>query len=67
MVIVTECERFRALDLVSELMACPVIVDLRNFYRPEDTRPMPATISLHLEVRAAAVMALSAGGVAKPG
>jgi UDPglucose 6-dehydrogenase len=37
-VIVTEWEQFRALDLarVSELMACPVIVDLRNVYRPEE-------------------------------
>jgi UDPglucose 6-dehydrogenase len=37
-VIVTEWEQFRALDLerVRELMACPVIVDLRNIYRPED-------------------------------
>ena len=39
-VIVTEWEQFRALDLgrVSELMACPVIVDLRNVYRPEDMK-----------------------------
>jgi UDPglucose 6-dehydrogenase len=39
-VIVTEWEQFRALDLgrVSELMACPLIVDLRNIYRPEDMR-----------------------------
>jgi UDPglucose 6-dehydrogenase len=37
-VIVTEWEQFRALDLgrVSDLMACPVIVDLRNVYRPEE-------------------------------
>src|SRR2546423_6842134 len=37
-VIVTEWEQFRALDLerVKDLMACPVIVDLRNIYRPED-------------------------------
>jgi UDPglucose 6-dehydrogenase len=37
-VIVTEWEQFRALDFekVKELMACPVIVDLRNVYRPED-------------------------------
>jgi UDPglucose 6-dehydrogenase len=40
MVIVTEWEQFRALDLgrVSDLMACPVIVDLRNVYRPEDMK-----------------------------
>ena len=37
-VIVTEWEQFRALDLesVKDLMACPVIVDLRNIYQPED-------------------------------
>jgi UDPglucose 6-dehydrogenase len=37
-VIVTEWELFRALDLkrVRDLMACPVMVDLRNIYRPED-------------------------------
>ena len=39
-VIVTEWEQFRALDLerVRDLMACPVIVDLRNIYRPEDMK-----------------------------
>jgi UDPglucose 6-dehydrogenase len=39
-VIVTEWELFRALDLerVRDLMACPVIVDLRNIYRPEDMK-----------------------------
>ena len=37
-VIVTEWEQFRALDLekIKELMACPVIVDLRNVYRREE-------------------------------
>ncbi len=37
-VIVTEWEQFRALDFerVKGLMACPVIVDLRNIYHPED-------------------------------
>jgi UDPglucose 6-dehydrogenase len=36
-VIVTEWEQFRALDLkrVRELMACPVVVDLRNIYQPQ--------------------------------
>jgi UDPglucose 6-dehydrogenase len=36
-VIVTEWEQFRALDLerMRELMACPVMVDLRNVYHPE--------------------------------
>ena len=39
-VIVTEWEQFRALDLkrMRDLMACPVVVDLRNIYRPEEMR-----------------------------
>ena len=38
LVIVTEWEQFRALDLdrLKRTMACPVIVDLRNIYQPED-------------------------------
>jgi UDPglucose 6-dehydrogenase len=38
LVIVTEWEQFRALDLkrLKEEMAQPVIVDLRNIYRPEE-------------------------------
>jgi UDPglucose 6-dehydrogenase len=38
LVIVTEWEQFRALDLkrLKNDMARPVIVDLRNIYRPED-------------------------------
>jgi UDPglucose 6-dehydrogenase len=38
LVIATEWEQFRALDLarLHDLMACPVIVDLRNVYRLED-------------------------------
>jgi UDPglucose 6-dehydrogenase len=38
LVIATEWEQFRALDLerLRDIMACPVIVDLRNIYRPED-------------------------------
>ncbi len=38
LVIVTEWEEFRALDLeqLKSMMAQPVIVDLRNIYRPED-------------------------------
>ncbi len=38
LVIATEWEQFRALDLerLHDLMACPVIVDLRNIYRPAD-------------------------------
>ena len=55
LVIATEWEQFRALDLdrLRDLMACPVVVDLRNVYRPEDMsrrgfvygcvgRPLPA-------------------------
>jgi UDPglucose 6-dehydrogenase len=39
-VIITEWEQFRALDLerVRDLMACPVMVDLRNVYRPEEVK-----------------------------
>jgi UDPglucose 6-dehydrogenase len=38
LVIATEWEQFRALDLerLHDLMACPVIVDLRNIYLPEE-------------------------------
>jgi len=38
LVIVTEWEQFRALDLdrLKETMASPVIVDLRNIYRPDE-------------------------------
>jgi UDPglucose 6-dehydrogenase len=38
LVIVTEWEQFRALDLaqLKAVMARPVVVDLRNIYRPED-------------------------------
>ncbi len=38
LVIVTEWEQFRALDLgrLKDVMARPVVVDLRNVYRPED-------------------------------
>jgi UDPglucose 6-dehydrogenase len=40
LVLVTEWDQFRALDLhrLKETMACPIIVDLRNIYRPEDIR-----------------------------
>jgi UDPglucose 6-dehydrogenase len=39
-VIVTEWEQFRALDLerVRDLMACPVIIDLRNVYCPDEMK-----------------------------
>jgi UDPglucose 6-dehydrogenase len=38
MVIITEWAQFRALDLkrVKREMAQPVVVDLRNIYRPDD-------------------------------
>jgi UDPglucose 6-dehydrogenase len=38
LVIATEWEQFRALDLerLHDVMTCPVIVDLRNIYRPEE-------------------------------
>jgi len=38
LVIVTEWEQFRALDFdrLKDVMAAPVIIDLRNVYRPED-------------------------------
>ena len=40
LVIITEWEAFRALDLarIKSLLAEPIIVDLRNIYRPEDMR-----------------------------
>ena len=40
--IVTEWDAFRALDLkrVKEIAKAPVLVDLRNIYRPEDVRAM---------------------------
>ncbi|MEZ5817622.1 MAG: UDP-glucose/GDP-mannose dehydrogenase family protein [Hyphomicrobiaceae bacterium] len=45
MVIVTEWNEFRALDLkrVKSLLAAPVVVDLRNIYRPEDMERMGFT------------------------
>lgn len=38
LVIVTEWEQFRALDLkeMASIMVCPVIVDLRNIYSPDE-------------------------------
>jgi UDPglucose 6-dehydrogenase len=38
LVIVTEWEQFRALDLdrIRQVMATPVLIDLRNIYRPDD-------------------------------
>jgi UDPglucose 6-dehydrogenase len=40
LVIVTEWEQFRALDLVrlKDSMAQPILVDLRNVYRPDEMR-----------------------------
>jgi len=69
LVIVTEWEQFRALDLkrLKNDMARPVIVDLRNIYRPEDMakhgftyesigRPnLQADISFELEDRGTSV------------
>jgi UDPglucose 6-dehydrogenase len=45
MVIVTEWNEFRALDLkrVKSLLAAPVVVDLRNIYRPEEMARMGFT------------------------
>jgi UDPglucose 6-dehydrogenase len=39
-VIVTEWEQFRALDLkeMASIMVCPVIVDLRNIYSPDEVK-----------------------------
>src|SRR5215216_3448174 len=58
LVIVTEWEQFRALDLerLKQIMACPVLIDLRNVYWPEDVarsgffydsigRPSPASLA----------------------
>jgi UDPglucose 6-dehydrogenase len=38
LVIATEWEQFRALDLgrLRDSLACPIVVDLRNIYRPEE-------------------------------
>jgi len=57
LVIVTEWEQFRALDLgrLKRVMASPVLIDLRNIYRPDDLaklgfiydsigRPRPASL-----------------------
>ncbi len=40
LVILTEWDQFRALDLdrLKDLMGAPIIVDLRNVYRPEEVR-----------------------------
>ena len=40
LVIITEWDQFRALDLdrIKLLMAQPVMVDLRNIYKPDDMR-----------------------------
>jgi UDPglucose 6-dehydrogenase len=80
-VIVTEWEQFRALDLgrVCDLMACPVIVDLRNVYSPEDMKqhgfaytcvgraPTHPPVGVYVPpVRAdATAAAVPAGGLAK--
>ena len=40
LVIITEWDQFRALDLdrVKEVMKTPALIDLRNIYRPDDVR-----------------------------
>jgi UDPglucose 6-dehydrogenase len=40
LVIITEWDQFRALDLerMKSLMLSPIVVDLRNIYRPEDMK-----------------------------
>ncbi|PNA38701.1 UDP binding domain-containing protein, partial [Pseudomonas sp. MPR-AND1A] len=40
LVILTEWDQFRALDLnrIKLLMKAPLVVDLRNIYRPDDMR-----------------------------
>lgn len=40
LVIITEWDQFRALDLgrVKDLMKAPVLIDLRNIYKPDDVR-----------------------------
>ncbi len=45
LVIVTEWEQFRALDFerLKAVMARPVLVDLRNIYRPEEVRARTAS------------------------
>jgi UDPglucose 6-dehydrogenase len=42
LVIITEWDQFRALDLerVKTLMRTPVLVDLRNIYKPADVRAL---------------------------
>jgi UDPglucose 6-dehydrogenase len=41
-VIITEWDDFRALDMkrLKSVMAEPVVVDLRNIYRPDDMRKL---------------------------
>jgi len=45
LVIVTEWDAFRALDMkrVKAALAAPVVVDLRNIYRPEEMRRLGFT------------------------
>jgi len=45
LVIATEWEQFRALDLdqLRDLMTCPVVVDLRNIYRPDEMEKLGFT------------------------
>ena len=45
MVILTEWDEFRALDLerVKTMLRSPVVVDLRNIYRPAEHAPSSRT------------------------
>jgi len=47
LVIITEWDQFRALDLkrIKRAMRAPVIVDLRNIYRPDEMRALGFTYS----------------------
>ncbi|MCZ6763603.1 MAG: UDP-glucose/GDP-mannose dehydrogenase family protein [Alphaproteobacteria bacterium] len=65
LVIVTEWNEFRALDLprVAERLAEPVVVDLRNIYEPADMRA--AGLDYHSVGRAPVRAGTSAGATAK--
>ena len=64
LVIVTEWEQFRALDLgtLKRVMARPVVVDLRNIYRPDD---MAARGFVYVSVGRATVAAEAASEAAQ--
>jgi UDPglucose 6-dehydrogenase len=58
MVIATEWNEFRALDLprVKTSLASPVVVDLRNIYRPENVARMGFAMSASVRVISLAVI-----------